>query len=138
MKKRANTNAQIVSIVAKRARKAVIAEVVDDVTKAQQQNLPRSGATDIIDNHKLIYPWLTKNMVYGSLRRLTIRNQKSIVRLGKSGFTSTSIIPCEPPIQNRRPKGSTISNKLENESKKEKAKDEIAILYQSEKEANGG
>lgn len=48
-RKRPNTNTQIVSVAAKRSRRPVIIGVVDDGVKAQQKNLRRSGANDIID-----------------------------------------------------------------------------------------
>ena len=94
-RKRTNTNTQAVAIAAKRARRAVISGVVNDVLEAQQQNPCRSGSNDIIDKSKFIYPWLTKNMIYGSLQRLKRNKNNYIVRLGRLG--STSIIPHKLP-----------------------------------------
>lgn len=52
--------------------------------------------------------------------------------------TSPSTIPCDLTIKNGRSKGTIISCKLSTDTKKRLAKDNIAILYESEKKANGG
>ena len=69
-----------VPLHAKRARRLVVNDLVMRVKAAQASKPNSSGAERIIENNKLIYPWLTRDMVYGCLRRLKVK-KKLILKL---------------------------------------------------------
>ena len=125
-----------VYIESKRARKKVIHELADKVM---------NGDKNIIKNSYLIYPWLTRDMVNGCIRRSNARNQRSVYRCvalannDNTGNTSNNAMVLHT-INNKggRPKGSTTVSKLDIRKKIELAKNQIAILYTDSRDKNGG
>ena len=69
----------LVSDAAKKARKLVFGEISNNVMKAQDKNPNSSGSFKIINDAILVYPWLTKDIVYGHIRRIkaNVDTQKS-------------------------------------------------------------
>ena len=65
-------NANEVSLDSKRARKKVIHELADKVM---------NGDKNIIKNAYLIYPWLTRDMVNGCIRRFNARNHMYVAKI---------------------------------------------------------
>ena len=80
----------IVSPPAKRARKEVLSEVCLLVQKAQESDINNSGAWIIIDNKMLIYPWLTKNMVYSRIIQSKVKTKAYILDVLTSPVTTTT------------------------------------------------
>ena len=129
-------NANEVSLDSKRTRKKVIHELADKVM---------NGDKNIIKNAYLIYPWLTRDMVNGCIRRSNARNHTSLSRCvalannDNTENTSNNAMVLHT-INNKRgrPKGSTTVSKLDVRKKIELAKNEIAILYTASIDKNGG
>ena len=90
----------------------------------------------IIDEEKLIYPWLTQNMVYGSLRRLKSNEKRDvetdIVRHNDTLFVVNDQINATNS-NGGRPTGSTNKQIQLVADLKDRAKDEMAILYDAKK-----
>ena len=121
---------------AKRARRLIGRDLAVRVKAAQAAKPNSSGSVRIIDEDKLIYPWLTHDMVYSSLPRLKRKEQRDV---------QTTIVNV---AANNQMSGSNINNGCPAESTKKHiqlssdlkvgAKDEMAILYDAERRANHG
>ena len=127
----------LVSDTAKKARKLVVGEISNNVMKAQDKNPNSSGSFKIINDAILVYPWLTKDIVYGHIRRIkaNVDTQKSrIVTVN----ANTSDIVSATNVNGGRPKGATVKSKLDVEAKEELARNQIANLcLQARKDNNG-
>ena len=55
------------SIANKKARKDIVINICNDVQIAQEKNPNNSGAPAIIENAKILYPWITRDIIYGHL-----------------------------------------------------------------------
>ena len=103
-----NLVTEIVPLHAKRARRLVVHDLVVEVKAAQASKPNSSGAERIIEDNKLIYPWLTRDMVYGCLRRLKSKEQSdiqtTIVSIAVDNESNAS------NINGERPTGSTNKN----------------------------
>lgn len=62
-------NSQPLSIEGNKARKNVISSICMYDWIAQEKNISSSGAMTIIDEAKLLYPLLTKDILYVSVQR---------------------------------------------------------------------
>ena len=124
-----------------RTRKTVVNEVALLVKSAQDKNMSSSGAMDIIQKKKDIYPWLTKSTVYGRLRRIKNSDSQRISSQNIEVDPCTSIVTPDPDSSltlGGRPKGSTLLKASKLLDDLAIAKNEIAILYSKEREKNGG
>ena len=78
-----------------------------------------------------MYPWLTRNMIYGRLRRILIKAQQNYLE-STAIIPTTTIVPTPTTIEcsnlSGRPVGSTVSNILDLDSKKRMAANDIATL----------
>ena len=113
----------VVSKDTKRVRNKVVNAVAQHVI---------NGNLDIT-NYYQVYPWLTRHMVNGCIRR--IKKHSNDVT-DKNTISVTSIT-----IENKicgRPKGTTTASKLDLEQKIRLAKDKMSILYDSNKSENNG
>ena len=126
-----NPVTDIVPLHAKRARRLVVRDLVIKVKAAQAVKPNSSGAERIIDENKLVYPWLTRNMVYGSLRRLKSNEQSDVQTAIVSVAVNNQINVSN--INDGRPTGSNNTHIQLSLDLKDRAKDEMAILYDAEK-----
>eukprot|EP00555_Chaetoceros_dichaeta_P003662 CAMPEP_0198249460 /NCGR_PEP_ID=MMETSP1447-20131203/992_1 /TAXON_ID=420782 /ORGANISM="Chaetoceros dichaeta, Strain CCMP1751" /LENGTH=212 /DNA_ID=CAMNT_0043934105 /DNA_START=32 /DNA_END=670 /DNA_ORIENTATION=+ len=124
------------SVLARRARKDIVIEVANTVKIAQDANPSSSGAMNIIYNKIKIYSWLTKDMVYGTLRRIKAAEKQTV----HTSMPTTGRIDLFDPSYNiitatkgGRPKGSISKSIPSYESNLRKANNE----YKTEKEKNG-
>jgi len=124
------------SVLARRARKDIVIEVANTVKIAQDANPSSSGAMNIIYNKIKIYSWLTKDMVYGTLRRIKAAEKQTV----HTSMPTTGRIDLFDPSYNiitatkgGRPKGSIGKSIPSYESNLRKANNE----YKTEKEKNG-
>ena len=62
-----------ICISAKTARREVISDLAKKVKLSQEKNPGKTGGEGIIKEASLLYPWITRNMVYGSIRRLKFK-----------------------------------------------------------------
>ena len=124
------------SIANKKARKDIVINICNDVQIARDKNQHNSGAQAIIENAKMLYPWITRHIVNGCLRRA----KSKIVRRLTLMDTTQDIQDISPLVDTvgGRPKGSTIKSKLDIEHKKELARNEISKLYFESKRNNNG
>ena len=67
---------ELVSVATKKARKIVVVDISNNVMKAQEKNPNSSGALAIINEAILVYPWLTKDIIYGHIRRSKMNNMR--------------------------------------------------------------
>ena len=78
-----------------------------------------------------MYPWLTRNMIYGRLRRISIKAQQTYLT-NTAIVPTTTIVPTPTTIEcsnlGGRPVGSTVSNILDLDSKIRMATNDIATL----------
>jgi len=129
------------SVLARRARKDIVIEVANTVKTAQNANPSSSGAMNIIYNNIKIFSWLTKDMVYGALRRIKAAEKQTV---HTSMSTVTGRIDIFDPSYNitnatkvGRPNGSISKSIPSNESKLLRATNEIDNVYKTEKERDG-
>ena len=130
----------------KRARRNVIHDLANKIIGGDKQVMT-------ISYH--IYPWLTRDMVNGCIRRCKKRDQASRVQCVDLATEDTAVVQCvdlatedtaadstmviyNDNNKGGRPKGSTTVSKLDIENKIELAKNEIAILYKTSKDKKGG
>ena len=120
-----------VPLHAKRARRLVVNDLVMRVKAAQASKPNSSGAERIIETNKLIYPWLTRDMVYGCLRRLKSKEKRDI----ETAIVSVTVEDESNATNSSggRPIGSTNKNIQLSLDLKDRAKDEMAILYDAKK-----
>ena len=122
----------VLCINTKRARKKVINEVANKIM---------CGNKDITDSY-LIYPWLTRHMVNGCIRRMKINSQKSneIVALNTNNvaLSNVTILVDSSIKKGDQPKGLTAASKVDIQNKIELAKDRISIIYKYRKDENNG
>ena len=99
------------------------------------------GNKDITDSY-LIYPWLTRHMVNGCIRRMKSKSPKStdIVALNTNdvAISNVTILVDSSIKKGGRPKGSTAASKVDIQNKIELAKDRISIIYKYRKDDNNG
>ena len=69
----------IVYPLAKRVRKELLSEVCILVQKAQEENINNSCACTIIEDKRLVYPWITTYMVYIRIRQLQVKINTAIL-----------------------------------------------------------
>ena len=93
---------------AKRARRLVVNDLVMRVKAAQASKPNSSGAERIIEDNKLIYPWLTRDMVYGCLRIFKSKEQSDIQTAVVSVVVENESNASN--INGGRPTGSTNKN----------------------------
>ena len=120
-----------VPLHAKRARRLVVNDLAMRVKAAQASKPNSSGAEGIIENNKLIYPWITRDMVYGCLRRLKNKEKSDI----ETAIVSVTVEDESNATNSNggRPIGSTNKNIQLSLYLKDRAKDEMAILYDKQK-----
>jgi LEA14-like dessication related protein len=131
-----NPVTEIVPLNAKRARRPVVRAIAAKIKAAQAAKPNSSGSVRIIDEEKLIYPWLTHDMVYSSLRRLKSKEQSDVQAAIACAAVDNQINVMN--INGGRPVGSTNEHIQTSLDLKMRAKDEMAILYDAEKKRNGG
>ena len=136
--KRKGNNTDDVHVSAKRARRPIIHDLAHQIKSAQKKKAVFNGAETIISKATLVYPWLTRDMVYGYLRRMKAKEAKYIkMAIEKNTNTnSNSLAICNN--HGGRPEGSTTKQIDYTKTQKEKAIDDISILYAAEKKANNG
>ena len=128
----------------KKARSPIILSLCNKIKLAQQRDKFFNGAETIISKEVLLNPWLTRNMVYGRIRRMKLKEKKELEGLIKQNTSTISnTISNTLTIYNSnnsggRPEGSTIKMIETTNNLKEKATDEIVILYAQERQANNG
>ena len=59
----------VLSTANKKARKDIVINICNDVQIAQGKHPNNSGALAILENAKIVYPWITKDIIYGHLQR---------------------------------------------------------------------
>ena len=128
LKRKANDSTVSLKLT-KKARSPVILSLCNKIKLAQQQDNFFNGAETIISKEILLNPWLTRNMVYGRIRRMKLKEKKELEGLIKQ---NTSTISNTLTIYNGnnsggRPEGSTIKMIETTNNLKERATDEIAI-----------
>jgi len=126
-----NPVTEIVPLNAKRARRPVVRAIAAKIKAAQAAKPNSSGSVRIIDEEKLIYPWLTHDMVYSSLRRLKSKEQSDVQAAIACAAVDNQINVMN--INGGRPVGSTNEHIQTSLDLKMRAKDEMAILYDAEK-----
>ena len=144
----------------KKARSPVILSLCNKIKLAQQQDKFFNGAETIISKEIELYPWLTRNMVYGRVIRRKLKEKKELEGLIKEttsiisntltmynsndsggrpeGSSNKMIQSTNNFISGGRPEGSTNKMIQSTINLKEMAKDEIAILYAQKRLANNG
>ena len=120
-------NDATVSIFAKRARKKVIQEIGNKMLR---------GEKDVFIQSSLIYPWLTRHMINGYIRRKKLNEDKGTAV--NTTINNVAFLSTNSNNITGRPKGTSAVSILDNESKKEEATNKIAINYQAARAANGG
>ena len=105
-------------------------EVVHDLA-----NKVMNGNKAIVNSSYLVYPWLTRHMVNGCIRRIKKREETSVVMVPSS---SNNAIVVYTNKKSGRPKGSTEVSKLSLENNIQLAKDRMVILYETSRNENGG
>ena len=116
-----------VSLALKRARREVISDLATKII---------NGDKKAMANKYHIYPWLTRDMINGCVRRLR-KNGKTCGLVG-SVYTSQDSEVGDELNKGGRPKGSTTVSKLDIKQKIEAAKNEIVILYKASKDKQVG
>ena len=109
-------------------RKKVLQDVCMLVHAEKQLNNINGGAATILNNKMLLYPWMTKDMVYSKLRRICSKVKSSTAKnttVLSTTNTNVSTIEC---TNGGRPVGSAISNMLDLKAKKITATSDIARL----------
>ena len=114
-------------ISTKRARRKVIHDISLELIRGQE---------NIVSESLLIYPWLTRHMVNGHVRRLKLKDQSSIATV--SVTSNLDILATAAVNSGGRPRGCTAISILDRDKKIETAKDRIAILCYAEKNKNEG
>ena len=114
-------------IATKRARRKVIHDLSLKLIR---------GQNDIVSESLLIYPWLTRHMVNGHVRRLKLKGQSSIATV--SVTSNLDILATAAVNSGGRPRGCTAISIIDRNKKIEIAKDRIAILCSAEKNKNEG
>ena len=103
-----------------RTRKRIIMDTCVELSNAPLNNLkPR----DILATRQKLHSWLTRDMVYGKLRRL--KKQCALVALSTIGDPE---VVDDTYVYGGRPKGSTTNNMLDLDMKKRLAVNRIALL----------
>ena len=123
------------SIANKKARKDIVINICNDVQIAQDNNPHNSGAQAIIENAKMLYPWITRHIVNGHLRRAKSKIVRRVTLMDTQGIQD--VTPFVDTVGGR-PKGSTYKSKLDIEYKKELARNEISKLDFESKTNNNG
>ena len=131
-----NAVTEIVPLNAKRARRLIVCDLAVRVKAAQYAKPNSSGSVRIIDEDTLIYPWLTHDMVYSSLRRLKSNEQRDIQTAIVSVAVNNQISGSN--INGGRPAGSTNKHIQVSPDLKVRAKYEMDILYDAERRADHG
>ena len=126
-----------VRIEAKRARRKIVHDLCTKIKSCQDRNPLKSGAETMISNSSLVYPWLTRNMVYGYLKRIRKKDKAFIDSAINKEKSPTSSTATSDKLVGR-PIGLTHKIIHEEINKKAKARDNIAILYAKERVINGG
>jgi len=68
-----------VKISAKEARQLVLENMCSKIEEAKNKNLsktPRRFVHNIVDSMKTVFPWITKNVINDSYRRIKARNMQ--------------------------------------------------------------
>ena len=94
------------------------------------------GQENLVSESQLIYPWLTRHMVNGHIRRLKLKDQSSIATF--SVTSNLDILDTAAVNSGGRPRGCTAISIFDRNKKIEIAKDRIAILCSAEKINNEG
>ena len=131
-----NAVTENVPLNAKRARRLIVRDLAVRVKAAHAAKPNSSGSVRIIDKDTPIYPWLTHDMVYSSLRQLKSNEQRDIQTAIVSVAVNNQISGSN--INGGRPAGYTNKHIQLSSDLKVKAKYEMAILYDAERRANHG
>ena len=126
-----------VSVATKKARKLVVVDISNNVMKAQEKNPNSSGALAIINEAILVYPWLTKDIIYSHIRRSKVNTMRQASMIVIVNANVSDIVPYTNN-NGGRPKGTTVKSKINIEAKKEVARNEIAKLCSQAKNDNCG
>ena len=70
-----------VPIETKRARRKIVLDLCEKVKSAREKNPVQSGSENIIAKNMLIFPWLTRDMVHGALRRKKYKDKNYLMKL---------------------------------------------------------
>ena len=103
-------SAPSVPIEAKRARRKIIHDISMKIKSSQDLNGINSGAEGIINEHMLIYPWLTRNMVFSYLGRLKKKEKKNLEKLIENNSNKENTNNSTTTKSIGRPNGSTIKS----------------------------
>ena len=124
-------------VATKKARKLVVVDISNNVMKAQEKNPNSSGALAIINEAILVYPWLTKDIIYGHIRRSKVNTMRQASMIAIVNANVSDIVPYTNN-NGGRPKGTRVKSKINIEAKKELARNEIAKLCSQAKNDNYG
>ena len=131
--KRKGNNTDDVHVSAKRARRPIIHDLAHQIKSAQKKTAVFNGAETIIIKATLVYPWLTRDMVYGYLRRMKAKEAKYIkMAIEKNTNTnSNSLAICNK--HGGRLEGSSTKQIENTKTQKDKAIDDISIYMLQKK-----
>ena len=113
------------SIEAKRARRKIIQDLCLKIKSCQDLNPVKSGAETIISSSSLVYPWLTRNMVYGFLRRTRGKNEPFINDAINNSKSPTSTATNDKLVG----RAIGLTNKIIHEDIDKKQKQKIKLLF---------
>ena len=127
----AKRKAPTLTLECKRARSKVVNDLAIIIVSGKKKSLKEST---------LVYPWLTRHMLNGCVRRLKAKEGETIAPLPSSDIanTCTTIVLNDDVQKGGRPKGTTKVSKLNIDEKKVIAYNEIAKLYSAKRDENGG
>ena len=91
-----DNNTDDAHISAKRARRPIIHDLAHQIKSAQKTNAFFNGAETIIIKATLVYPWLTRDMVYGYLRRMKAKEAK--INQGEGEYCHENLASVEATI----------------------------------------
>ena len=128
-----NISLSQLSTAEKAVRKNVLDELSRAIKTARDLNPTSSNTLVIISRYKVLHPWITKDKVDSYMRRIKQSNQ-----ITDAVYTPVQTNPVVCSSAGGRPKGSTIAKKLEEDSKKIMAMNEISSAYAELKASTTG